>query len=148
MEQISATSAARAFLDKVWGGDAPSDAELSSALDQLVCAYHATKPQTNVNSDVTGPERDWNTLYAQTGARFPDYGYYSVADPMDMISFSASVGDAIDDIADITQDMREVIWLAENSSAADAEYRFRTLFFHWGRHARELTLYLHARQFG
>lgn len=55
------------------------------------------------------------------------------------------VGDAIDDLADLTLDMREVVWLADHVGVDDAHWSYRLHFFHWGRHARELSLYLHAR---
>ncbi|HET6941361.1 MAG TPA: hypothetical protein VFH89_04275 [Sphingomicrobium sp.] len=58
------------------------------------------------------------------------------------------VGDAVDDLTDITQDMRAVVWFADNVGRDDAHWAFRLFFFHWGRHARELSLYLHARRFG
>jgi hypothetical protein len=58
------------------------------------------------------------------------------------------MGDAIDDLADLTLDMREVVWLAEHVGLDDAHWSFRLHYFHWGRHARELALYLHSRQFG
>ena len=55
------------------------------------------------------------------------------------------MGDAINDLADLTLDMREVCWLAEHAGVDDAHWSFRLHFFHWGLHARELSFYLHAR---
>lgn len=57
------------------------------------------------------------------------------------------VGDAIDDLSDITLEMNEVIWLAENAGEAVAQQAYRSLYFHWGRHARDLAMLLHARNF-
>ena len=57
------------------------------------------------------------------------------------------LGDAIDDLTDITSTMRDVIWLADNASEVAAHQAFRSLYFHWGRHARELALLLHTRSF-
>jgi hypothetical protein len=56
------------------------------------------------------------------------------------------MGDAIDDLADIILDVREVVWLADQLTLDDAHWAFRLHFFHWGQHARELLLYLQARQ--
>lgn len=58
------------------------------------------------------------------------------------------MSDALDDLRDITLDLREVIWRAERLGLDDAHWYFHLHFFHWGRHMRELALYLHARQFG
>lgn len=58
------------------------------------------------------------------------------------------VADAIDDLADLTLDMREVLWFADHFSLNDAHFAFRLHFFHWGQHARELSLYLCGRLFG
>jgi hypothetical protein len=55
------------------------------------------------------------------------------------------VGDAIDDLADLTLDMREAVCLGDHVSVDDAHWSYRLHFPHWGRHARELSLYVHAR---
>jgi hypothetical protein len=76
-------------------------------------------------------------------------GHYAIANPSDIPPKEALVGDAIDDIADIVRDLQEVIWRAEHQSENDARWYFRNLFWiHWGRHLRELSLYLHDRQWG
>jgi hypothetical protein len=38
-------------------------------------------------------------------------------------------GDAIDDLMDITLDMREVVWLADHVGVDDAHWSFRLRFF-------------------
>lgn len=53
-----------------------------------------------------------------------------------------------DDLSDLTLDMREVVWTAEHLGIDDAHFAFRLLFFHWGQHARELSLYLSSRLWG
>jgi hypothetical protein len=55
------------------------------------------------------------------------------------------MADAIDDLANITGDMREVVWCAEHVSMDDANFMFRLLFIHWGQHARRSAYYLHDR---
>ncbi|MFN7134579.1 MAG: DUF5063 domain-containing protein, partial [Myxococcales bacterium] len=56
------------------------------------------------------------------------------------------VGDAIDDIVDIANDLQQVVWRWETTSEADALWHFRFSFTsHWGAHLRALQLYLHER---
>jgi hypothetical protein len=138
--------AARNFLRVVWEGTPPTDAELAEALDRLVVAYHDTPDADVSESDLEAPRQDGASLYREVANRFPDYGIYALADPLEPIDQQMSAGDAIDDLADITLDMREVVWLAEHVGLEDAHWSFRLHFFHWGQHARELSLYLHARQ--
>ncbi len=146
MQSSPAVEAARHFLSVAWDGDTPTDAKLSEALDRLVLAYHST-PDADVSaSDLEAPRQDGPSLYKEVSERFPNYGLYPLADPTASADEAMGMGDAIDDLADITLDMREVIWLADQLTLEDAHWAFRLHFFHWGRHARELSLYLHARQ--
>ena len=56
------------------------------------------------------------------------------------------VGDAIDDICDIVGDLQEVLWCFENTSENDALWHYEINFrSHWGRHLRDLQLYLHDK---
>ena len=58
------------------------------------------------------------------------------------------VGDALDDVADIAHDLKEVLGRWESTSEADAIWYLRMGFeTHWGKHLRSLQLYLHAREF-
>jgi hypothetical protein len=145
MKSSPAVEAARHFLSVVWEGDAPTDAMLLEALDRLVVAYHATPDADVSDHDLEAPRQDRASLYKEASERFPGYGLYPVADPFASIDEALGMGDAIDDLADITSDMREVVWLADQLALDDAHWVFRLLFSHWGRHARELALYLHAR---
>ena len=148
MASSPAIAAARHFLSVAEDGPAPSDIVLMAALDRLVAVYHDTPDDGPSEDDRDPPSEDGAELYQRFASRFPDYGYYAVADPTAALESAAMVGDAIDDLADITRDMREVIWLAEHKGINDANWSFRLLFFHWGRHAKELSLYLQARESG
>lgn len=150
MDKSPAVEAARHFLSVVWDGDAPSDAALLAALDRLVAAYHKTPDVGPSDTELEAPRSRGPSFEKEVGGRFPDYGFYPVSDPAASPGDekAAMTGDAIDDLVDLTLDMREVVWLAEHVGADDAHWSFRLLFFHWGRHARELALYLHGRQFG
>lgn len=147
MDKSPAIEAARHFLTVVWGGEAPSDEALLEALDRLVFAYHHTPDAGPSDTDLKAPRFDGATLYEEVARRFPDHGHYPVSDPTASREDAAMMGDAIDDLADLTLEMRQVVWLADHIGPHDAHWFFRLHFFHWGRHARELSLYLHARQF-
>jgi hypothetical protein len=148
MDQSPTVAAARNFLSVVWEGEHPTDETLLEALDHLIEAYHHTPNAEPSHTDLEPPRSGGPELYQQVAARFPDYGHYPISDPTASIEDEATVGDAIDGLADLTLDMRDVVWRAEHLGSDDAHWQFRLLYFHWGRHARELALYLHARQFG
>lgn len=148
MNSSPAIQAAQQFLTVVWAGDEPDDETLLAALDGLVAAYHVT-PLGDVSAvDVDAPRQKGASLYAEVAARFPAYGAYPVADPTKSLDDALMMADAIDDLADLTLDMREVVWFAEHVGLNDAHFAFRLHFFHWGQHARELSLYLCGRLFG
>lgn len=147
MNNSPAVVASRNFLDVVWEGVSPADAELSSALDCLFVAYHETPALDVTFSELDPPDEDWELLYKDVGHRFPDYGMYTVVDPMDLTSLAILMADAIDDIADITSEMRKTVWWAEQLGPEQADKFYRDFYFHWGKHARELSMYLYARQF-
>jgi hypothetical protein len=146
MESSPAVAAARAFLSVVWGDQRPTDGALSAALDRLVAAYHETPDVDPSDCQAEAPRQEGSSLYQEVAARFPDYGLYPTADSTASPEDTTMMGDAIDDLADLTLDMREVVWLADHVGPDDAHWSFRLHFFHWGRHARELSLYLHAKQ--
>jgi hypothetical protein len=148
MGPSAAVDAARSFLSLVWDGPPPTDAELAEALDGLALAYHQTPECTAAEADLEPPAEDGSALYEAVRSRFPEYGYYPIADPGGPMSDAPTLADAIDDIADLTRDLREVVWRAEHLGSDDAAWCFRLLYFHWGAHMRSLALYLHARQFG
>ena len=144
----SAAKIAHDFLSVVWEGNPPDDAELIAALDQLLFNSHRIPFANCAETELEPPDVDGPALFKEVSARFPALGSYPVADPTASIDDDKMLADAIDDIADITKDLREVIWRDENLGADDAAWCFRLMYFHWGRHARELSLYLHARQHG
>jgi hypothetical protein len=84
--------------------------------------------------------------------RFPELGFYH--SPAS-VPFEAeedptlSLGDRIDDVADIAGELMEVVWRWENNGPADAVWYFRFSYEgHWGRHLHDLRRYLHALMFG
>ena len=147
MDPSHTVEAARCFLSIVWDGEIPSDEALLAALDRLVLAYHDT-PEAGPDTELEAPRSGGPALYKQVAARFVNYGLYPVSDPAASIEDAAGMGDAINDLMDLTLDMREVVWLADHAGQNDAHWSFRLNYYHWGRHARELSLYLDSRLFG
>lgn len=149
MIEPAAIPAARRFVALVTEGQPPSPAELTRALDELVVAIHAVPEVEPDTMDVDAPPTDQDALRAQIAARFPAFSFYAVADPLQVPAGDALVGDAIDDLLDIVSDLREALWNLDNLGPNDGFWSLRFLYgVHWGRHARELSLYLHALQFG
>ncbi|ATW02374.1 hypothetical protein [Sphingorhabdus sp. YGSMI21] len=144
----SAAKIAHHFLSAVWDGNPPDESELIAALDQLLYNSHSVPFADCAEIDLDPPDRDYPELFKAVSVRFPALGYYPVVDPLETIDDEQTLADAIDDIADITNDLREVIWRDENLGADDAAWYFRLMYFHWGNHARRLSMYLHARQHG
>jgi hypothetical protein len=148
VNQSPALQAAKHFLSLVWDGDRPTDEALLAALDALVAAYHITPHGDVSHPDVDAPRQEGPSLHAEVRSRFADFGYYPVADPVKTMDDALMMADAIDDLADLTLDMREVVWFAEHVGMDDAHFAFRLHFWHWGQHARELSLYLCSRLWG
>ncbi|SFS03829.1 protein of unknown function [Sphingomonas jatrophae] len=115
------------------------------ALDRLLAAVHDVPEAEPADAEVARTDRDWTSVYGQIATRFPAYGLYAVSSPL-ALGEAAMTGDAIDDLADLTEDLREVLWRGEQSGPDDAAWYLRFMYeAHWGRHARELALFLHAR---
>ena len=146
MTESKTIKTAKSFLEVVWGGERPTDRALLAVVDTLLAVYHETPKETTDEKKLQPPREDWKPLWDKVAKRFPDYGFYATIDPLDMGGTPIfMVGDAIDDIADITQDMRAMIWYDENLGPEYAHTFFRDFYFHWGEHARELSCYLFAR---
>lgn len=142
-------AAVRDCLRLIEDGAPPSDAELSRALDALAMAYHDCPPGALSEDDPERPDRDYQALYQSLGARFPDYGFYSVVDPFTVPAEESGLMDAVDDLADIVLELREILWRRDRFGDDDAHCHFRLNFeIHIGGHVRSLSGYLHARQFG
>ncbi len=136
------------MLDLILQDEPPTDAALALALDELALAFHEVPEGRAATGIKEPPRRDGAGLRAIIAARFPAYGYYAVVDPLDSATGTVRTADAIDDLVDIAGDLAEAVWRFDHLGADDAHHYLRLLYFHWGRHLRELSLYLHARRFG
>ena len=57
------------------------------------------------------------------------------------------IGDAIDDLADISNDLAETLRRWDHLGPDDAHWHFHQMLFHWGWHMRELQSFLNAPLF-
>lgn len=142
MIEPPAVAMARTFLARLYEGPPPSGRELLQALDELAVQYHRTpagKPSGRKPDRPVKPRGSDVPL----GERFPDYGYYVLSDPTKAPDGTGYICDAIDDLSDIANDLRQIVHRYEQFGADDAHWHFRFLFeIHWGVHLRELSLYL------
>ena len=79
-------------------------------------------------------------------ARFPRYGYYNSVNPIveDVGDGTPTVGDAIDDILDIYNELHQSVWASEHLGPQEGvEHLIASYYGHWGRHLRNLQLYLY-----
>jgi len=119
---------------------------LPSLLDHLAVSVHLTKFACDNHAYPDPPPIDYNATRALVSAHFPSLGYYNLADPTTKNIGTASimVGDGIDDLADIYNDLRETVWRWENTSERDALWHLTNSFrSHWEFHLRSLQYYLY-----
>lgn len=122
--------------------------KLVRALDELAMATHSLQFKFDERDFPDSVTRDYQEVREIVSENFPDLGFYNVVlDVTDNIAESNNgVGDAIDDICDIAGDLEEVLWCWENTSVDDALWHFELSFnSHWGKHLRDLQLYLHIK---
>jgi len=122
-----------------------NEERLSLVLDQLAFGYHYITYNFDNKEYPEAPEQDSKTLRQLIVTRFPNYGYYNSPDEFtsNIAETKVVVGDAIDDILDITIELKDVMWCWQNTSIDDALWHFKNGFdTHWGLHLRELQLYL------
>lgn len=130
--------------------EADREARLRAALDRLALAYHFAAAPPDDRDYPDPPRQTYEDLRARIAPRFPRLGFYNVAlDISENIGASVTgTGDALDDITDIALDLHVVLARWESTSEEDALFHFRLGFeTHWGRHLRELQLYLHDLAF-
>ncbi len=121
---------------------------LEAVLDRLAACIHTVRFEFDGAEYPDPPSQDPTIAYQRVAKQFPSFGYYNTPlDISDKISETElAVGDAISDIAEICGDLREIIWRFQNTSEADALFHFQLGYrSHWGRHLRELQLYVHDR---
>ena len=142
--------AIRDFLNLVESTDGTSeDAEsrLLPVLDRLALAQSFVSFTFDETDYPDSSGQSYGDLRKLVSKRFPNYGYYNVADPItsNIGEAGAIVGDAIDDLADIARDLYDAEWYWTNTSEAKALFHLQQSYeTHWRRHLREFQLYLDA----
>jgi hypothetical protein len=122
-------------------------ARLPGVLDLLAVTVRDITYEFDEADYAEHPAEDYQATYQVVGRRFPTLGYYNVPNSItrEIGESKISVGDAIDDVVDILLDLKDVIWRFQNTSADDALWDLSEGFkYHWGRHLRQLQLYLHV----
>lgn len=120
---------------------------LAESLDLLALAYHHT-PEGKLDSDSEPLVPSYEECYRKASEVFPEFGVYATVDPTANPDETPTMGDAIDDLADIAVELWGVAWRWDNTSHDDANWHFREGFrTHWGKHLVEVRSYVYARQF-
>ncbi len=135
------------YLDLVTGEPLPPEtrlAALACSLDALAHAFHDLPDASPGEADNEAEVLTTQEFEQAAAVRFPELGLYSWIDPLAEIGSPGLAGDAIDDIADLAQNLAEGAWLWENISPSEGAWHLRLLYFHWGHHLMGLRGYLHA----
>jgi hypothetical protein len=76
---------------------------------------------------------------------FEKLGWYAAVEPDGGLDQEVFLHDPYNDLSEIADDMKLVMWLADNVGESDAVWEFRFGFFtHWGRHLFSVRPYLQA----
>ncbi|OHD06731.1 MAG: hypothetical protein A2086_02545 [Spirochaetes bacterium GWD1_27_9] len=92
-------------------------------------------------------KKSWNNIQNN----FPEFQQYNVTKDVsvNISNTELLIGDPIDDLNDIINDFKEVIWCLENTSENDALWYFMFGYeSHWGKHLSDLLYYLYNSKFG
>jgi hypothetical protein len=121
---------------------------LELALDKLALISHflADIPEDEKEYP-EAPTRNYSRWRELIGQRFPNLGYYNIPSTISVNigEVELNTGDAVDDLADIANELSEFAWRWQNNSEHDALWYFRLSYeSHWGSHLRSLQMYLHA----
>lgn len=123
-----------------------SESEFLSLLDKLAWQISETMPtDPPVGEEV--PENDYPAIRKAAEAAFPDWGFYNVAGEItqNVGNCEVLVGDAIDDITDIINDLKMVYWSYLNESEEMATWHLLDSYNnHWRAHMRSLQFYVHC----
>ncbi|HEU0077378.1 MAG TPA: hypothetical protein VFQ76_06995 [Longimicrobiaceae bacterium] len=129
------------------GSAGEDERQLAVLCDRLALAAQARRERADAggSGEAPGPDRQRTRMLA--AARFPRLGHYNTVAHTSVAvgAGDAVVGDAIDDVADIADELAEVAWHLENTGEADALRHFVDGYdHHWGAHLRRLQLYLYC----
>lgn len=126
---------------------------LEAILDKLSVLRHELGPISGIefeDGSIDPPRRDPSELRDRLSKRFPMLGFYHIPEAVttDFSRTGVMLGDAIDDILDITNELSDVIWLIDQDRPMEAYWDFGFGYdHHWRYHLRSLLWYLEMRRF-
>jgi len=135
------------FIDHGMQSPQENECNLITYLDKLALAASESTVLYDESNYIGGSDEDEENLRSMICNRFPNYGYYNTPGSIsEKIGESEiEVGDAIDDLLDITKELRSISNNWDKLGAEKAASAFSAAFYyHIGDHLRELQLYLHA----
>jgi Domain of unknown function (DUF5063) len=115
-------------------------------LDFLAFKMHEVNPTGGFDGEEI-PENDYPTIRKAAEDRFPNWGFYNTAADItqNIASTEITAGDAIDDITDIVNDLKMVMWSYEHENETNALWHLQDSYNgHWRWHMRNLQCYLHC----
>ncbi len=128
------------------GSSDKDESRLIFLLDYLALEMHGINPNGGYDGAEI-PENDYPAIRKASEERFPNWGYYNT--PIDVTEKVAEselvAGDAIDDITDIVNDLKMVMWSYRNENETNALWHLQDSYLgHWRWHMRNLQIYLHC----
>ena len=95
------------------------------------------------------PDFDYNQIKENVKSNFPDFGWYSNVLDLNKMepNVEIGVGDALDDLTDIIQDLMVVKWKMENTSEMDALWQFEfSMRTHSEQHLIDLIKFVKEKE--
>lgn len=147
---------ARSWLSFVHEPNPASEDDLhriEAILDKLSVLRHELGPTSGLefeDGSIDPPRGDSSELRERLSKRFPMLGFYHIPEAVttDFSQTGVMLGDAIDDILDITNELSDVLWLLDKARPMEACWDFGFGYdHHWRYHLRSLLWYLEMRRF-
>ena len=126
--------------------EAENLSSLEFALDWLAYARHFAGDEF-VTGYLDPPTQDYARFRQLAATKFLQLGFYNFPNQVveEVQPTTNSIGDALDDFADIACELAEVRWCWDHTCTEDALWHFRFGYeAHWGEHLRNLQWYLEA----
>ncbi len=128
------------------GSDEEVEKQLVERLDHLAYAMHFVGDPFEEDEYPHPQWPDQDRLRDLICQRFSRLGWYNVPECVTdkLMQCGLMVGDAIDDVLDIANELYNVEWCWVNTSEEDAMWHLKfTWESHWNEHLRNLQLFMH-----